>query len=142
MKVFILLVLAFAACNSYTWWDAWHNVPTTFVPTPSNATSQKASLSGWVQNGPNNPHYSGIFDDYSNIYTQYMFWKTSDPDQIVFCAPKYYLFNQTHCKRDPYYIPQASIEYCIPHTFGIDGAQTLCNLESPWYPQFECCYTN
>jgi hypothetical protein len=93
MKILLFLVLLFAVSNCYTWWDKWHNVPSTWVPNPSNAKSQKASLSGWVQNNPKNPHYSGVFDDYKSVYTQYMFWKVSDPDQLIFCSPKYYLFN-------------------------------------------------
>jgi hypothetical protein len=90
MKVLLFLALTLAIAHSYTTWDAWHNVPTTWV---SNQASSVASFSGYTRNGPSSQHPSGYFDDYSLIYTQYMYWKDSDEDQLIFCAPKYYLYN-------------------------------------------------
>lgn len=93
MKTIFILALILIAANSYTLWDSWHNVPTTWVPTPSNAKSSIASASGWTRNLPGNTHYSGYFDDMSQIYNQYMYWKNSNPDELLFCAPKFYLYN-------------------------------------------------
>jgi hypothetical protein len=53
MKSIILLALVLIAANSYTLWDNWHNVPTTWSSTGSHNTY---GLSGYSRNGVPNFH--------------------------------------------------------------------------------------
>ncbi len=143
MKAIILLALVLVAANSYTLWDNWHNVPTTFSPTPSNATHNTWGLSGWSRNGVNGQqHYSGEFNDYSYIFSQYMYWKNSNPDILIFCGPKYYLYSETLCRVDPYFKHPMMPEYCLPNYFNYIGQDDHCSPNNVLFGTYTCCYDN
>lgn len=103
MKAIIVLAIVLVAANTYTVWDKWHGVPAAWAPNPTNATSSVANAAGFTRNLPGNTHYSGYFSNMSQVYSQYMYWSTSNPDTLLFCAPKFYLYNETVCRKDPYY---------------------------------------
>jgi hypothetical protein len=76
-----------------------------------------SNLTNWIRNRPGNTHFSGKFNDFSFLRNQNLYWRKSNPNQILFCRTKYYLFSDTInrggffvglCKKNPYYwSPQA-----------------------------------
>jgi hypothetical protein len=123
MKSIILLALVLVASNS-TLWDRWHNVPTTWVP--SSTTSNTFGLSGWKRNGIDGQHYSGNFNNYSEIFTQYLYWQTSNPDILIMCGPKYYLTSETLCAINPYFKEAGQPDYCLPNYFNYPNRDDVC----------------
>jgi hypothetical protein len=91
MKPIIFLALVLIAANGYTLWENWHNVPTTWKPLDTTSTTY--GLAGWKRNGIDGQHHSGSFNNYSEIYTQYMYWNITNPSTLILCGPKYYLYN-------------------------------------------------
>lgn len=73
-----------------------------------------------------------------------MYWKKSDPNQINFCKPKYYLFNETTCRRDAAYWNTGNPEYCTPNTFGMDTKQQFCDMSNTYWRLYNipCCFTD
>ncbi len=142
MKSILLLALIMVAANSYTLWDNWHNVPSKWVPSPSNAVSDTYGLPGWTRNSPATPHDSGMFSDYSQVFTQYLYWKTSDSRTLIICGPKYYLFSETLCKVDPYFKKDSMPTYCLPNYFNYDGQGNNCNEDNLLLGTHTCCYEN
>lgn len=117
LLVFLALILISANCG-YTLWDMWHNVPKTWVPTPSNIVSSIPPVpAGYTRNGPNSPHPSGYFNNYTNIYTQYLYWNNEDPNAVTICSPKYYLYDDHTCKADPYYMKPEMPTFCQPNYY-------------------------
>lgn len=140
MKSLVFIALILVAANSYTLWDNWHNVPTTWAPNPSNAVSSTSSLSGWTRNGPYSQQPSGKFNNYTSIYTQYLYFQTANPNIIAICGPKYYLSTETQCQVNPYFKTSAMPTYCQPNYFNHPYMPSVCdntNLNSPDTP---CCY--
>lgn len=141
MKLLIVLALVLISANcGYNLWDNWHNVPSTWSPTPTNALSSTSSLSGWTRNGPYSQQPSGNFNNYTNIYTQYLYWQNSNPNVIIMCGPKYYLYSETQCKVNPYFKTSTMPTLCQPNYFNHEWMPSVCdpsNLESPDTP---CCY--
>jgi hypothetical protein len=137
MKAIFIFALILVAATSYTLWDNWHNnpPPSKWVPTPSGTKSSQSSLSGWTRNLPSNPHPSGQFSDFTQIYSQYMWWNNSNVNSLVFCGPKHYIFNVSHCKKDPYYWSPSDPTYCIPNYYNSGIYPSLCSGSS-------CCYEN
>jgi len=140
MKTIFLLGLILIVANSYTVWDNWHNVPVPWVPNPSNAISSTSSLSGWTKNGPSSQHYSGMFNNYSKIYTQYMYWEDANEDTLIFCGPKFYLFSENLCKKDPYFVDSQIPTYCIPNYFQYQNWSNICPVDNPEYGSYPCCF--
>ena len=96
MKALFILGLILVAANSYTLWDNWNNNPSTFTPKPSNAASVVSNLSGWIRNTPAVQHtweHWKYFNNYAQVFTQYMYFNEETPESLIFCGPKYYLYN-------------------------------------------------
>lgn len=145
MKILVLFafVLVAAYCGNsynYTLWDNWHNVPTTWVPSPANTVSSISTLSGWTRNGPTSKHPSGRFNNYTNVYTQYLYWDNSDPNVIIMCSPKYYLYNEYQCKLDPYYKFIGMPTYCQPNYFNHPDMPSICDPVNVYLDGTPCCY--
>lgn len=141
MKSILILALILIAANSYTLWDNYHNVPTKWTP-PAGATSNTFGLSGWTKNSPSTPHYSGMFSDYSQIFTQYLYWKNSNPDTLIICGPKYYLSSENLCRINPYFKAASQPTYCIPNYFNYEGKPELCDSSNTLFGTYSCCYDN
>jgi hypothetical protein len=141
MKAIFLLALVLVVANSYTLWNNWHNVPTTWVP-PNGAVSNTWGLSGWSRNGLNTFHYSGSFSNTSIIYTQYLYWKTSSPDTLILCGPKYYLYSESLCRINPYFKSTGQAEYCIPNYYNFAGKADVCDTTNLLYGTYQCCWDN
>lgn len=140
MKSILFLTLLLIAASSQTIWDNWHNVPTTWVPL--NSTSTTYGLAGWKRNGLDGQHFSGNFNDYSKIFAQYMYWRTSNPNTLILCGPKYYLFNENLCRVNPYFKTASMSEYCVPNYFNYPGKPNVCTMSIPLAQTHGCCYEN
>ncbi len=71
-----------------------------------------------------------------------MYWNTEDPDQLMFCGPKYYAYNQTHCKKDPHFWTTGPT-YCIANLWNVPGYDDLCTTSNPFINSATtCCYWN
>lgn len=104
MKVLCFITILIATSHCYTKWDSWHNVPKTFVPSPTTVKSAVlATPAKFTRNLPVSLHPSGYFSNFSTIVNQYMYWPKGNSSQLIFCKPKYYLLNETICQKDPYY---------------------------------------
>ena len=141
MKSIILLAIVLIAANSYTLWDNYHNIPTKWNP-PAGATSNTFGVSGWTKNSAAKQHYSGMFSDFTQIFTQYLYWKNSSPDTLIMCSPKYYLFNENLCRIDPFFKTANQPTYCIPNYFNYAGKQEICDSSNPLFGTYTCCYDN
>ena len=142
MKSIILLALVLIAANSYTLWDNYHNIPTKWAPSPAGTTSNTFGLSGWTKNSASKQHYSGMFSDFTQIFTQYLYWKNASPDTLIICSPKYYLFSESLCRIDPYFKTANQPTYCIPNYFNYAGKQELCDSSNSLFGTYSCCYDN
>lgn len=143
MKAIFLMALILISANCYTIWDSWHGTPSAWSPSLSNAQNNTWGLSGWTKNSITNQHYSGNFNNYTQIYTQYLYWKNSNPDILIMCGPKYYLYSVDFCRVNPYYKASGMNEYCIPNYFGYSGKANWCTAKSVGYgPNIKCCYGN
>jgi hypothetical protein len=139
MKAILFLTLLLIAAQSQTLWDNWHNVPTTWV---GNGASNTYGLTGWKRNGIDGQHFSGSFKNYSQIYTQYMYWKSSSPNTLILCGPKYYLSSESLCRVNPYFKTATMSEYCVPNYFNYPGKPNVCTLSIPLAQTYGCCYEN
>ena len=142
MKSILILAIILVAANSYTLWDNWHNVPTKWAPTPAGTTSNKYGLSGWTKNTPSTPHYSGMFNDYTQVFSQYLYWKNASPDTLIMCGPKYYLSSEKLCRVDPYFKTSLMPTYCIPNYFNYPTMNNICDQSNPLFGTYSCCYEN
>lgn len=140
MKAILLFALVLVAANSYNLWDNWHNVPTTWVP--SNSTSTTWGLSGWKRNGVDGQHFSGEFNDYSQIFTQYLYWQESNPETLLICGPKYYIHSTDLCRVNPYFRASGMPEYCLPNYYNFANKDDVCGTTNPLYGTYQCCYDN
>lgn len=141
MKFLVFLALILFAANSYNLWDNWHNVPTTWVASPSNAFSTTSwGLSGYTRNGPSSPHPSGMFSNYTQTFTQYLYWQNSNPNVIIMCGPKYYLYSNTQCKVNPYFQASGMTTYCQPNYYNNPTIPSVCDQTNLINPSVPCCY--
>lgn len=141
MKVLVFLALILFAANcGYTLWDNWHNVPTTWQPYQPGTISSVSHLSGWIRNGPNSQHPSGRFNNYTNIFTQYLYWNSEDSNIVIICGPKYYLYDDYRCKVDPYYKTPNMPTYCQPNYFNYPDMPNTCESSYAFSPDAPCCY--
>lgn len=125
-----LLALIMVTASCYNTWDSWHNVPTAWTAQGSNVVS---TLSGWKRNGLDGYHYSGMFNNHSQIFTQYLYWSNSNPDILIMCGPKYYLETESLCKVNPYFKTSAMPEKCIPNYFNHPEYPDLCDSNNLLY---------
>jgi hypothetical protein len=126
MKIFLTFVCLVLATQSYTQWDNWHNVPTTFShPWTSNSSSTYTppTLSGWIRNAVTAQSY---FSDYSFRAAQYLHYLSADNTNLAFCGPRTYLHgNGSLCQRDPFYWNTSSSSitgFCIPDVYGTSSS--------------------
>lgn len=90
MKVIVVIAFVLVATQCAKW-DLWHGINPVWKPLSNQ--SKTWGLSGWERNGPSNQHYTGYFNNYTEITSQYLYWNTEDPNILIFCSPKYYLYN-------------------------------------------------
>lgn len=107
MKIILALALILVVANSTLpplLWSQWNSTNPVWS---SNQTSTypDPSAFGFVRNGPNSGHpYTQIFNNFSLMVNQYMYWEYDNPNHVLFCAAKYYLYSETLCVRDPHYL--------------------------------------
>jgi hypothetical protein len=84
---------------------------------------------------------------------QYMWYMVAKPHVKFFCAPRSYLFNATHCIRDPQYWDQKIYtKFCTPNVLGVTqkelstivmGWVEYCNYQTNILkPYSDCCYND
>jgi hypothetical protein len=136
MKTIILLV-CLVALSQQGIWDDWHLSTWNTNPT---IPSQQSSYANWTHNTPASPASNPAFSNYQWRLNQYMFYNSNNQSQYVLCRPKYYIYNDYLCAKDPAFWGTSADEYCLSNVYGSGTYPVQCDQNHPLYNTFDCCY--